>query len=343
MTASTRHRVYQFLPLLEKAGWDSIVSPAVTNQEYASMFLKSDPISRTRQYWRIMMRRFRDMHHIREFHRVVIQRPILPAPWPFMEKSVSRHKPFIFDYEDALYLPAEGDGHIWGEPRQTKRMSDICQIARKVMGANEILADFARGHGTESHVVPMAIDFERAAASVERRQPNPTFTIGWFGSSMSQPNLDRVLPVLKSLHQKAPFALKIVGGVPQKVTYPFPVEWVPWSLDKENDYIASFDLAIAPIPDTPRNRTRTSYRILQYLAHRVPVLASPVGVQAGELKEGEHILYARTPEEWSEKIVLMMKDEALRTRLADAGHHAVRNTHDLNLVFRKLLEVLDSE
>jgi glycosyltransferase involved in cell wall biosynthesis len=280
---------------------------------------------------------------VREFDRIVIQRPILPAPWPFLEKNISRHKSFLFDYEEALYLPAEGDGYVWGEPRQTKRMSDICQLAQKVMGANEILADFARGHGTDAHVVPMAIDFDRAALSLEKRVPNPTFTIGWFGSSLTQPSLDQVVPVLKSLHQKAPFALTIVGGVPRKLSYPFPVQWVPWTLEKENEYLASFDLAIAPILETPRNRTRTSYRILQYLAHKVPVLASPVGVQVGELKEGEHILYARSPEEWSEKIVLLMKDEALRRHLAEAGHEAVRKTHELSVVFRKLLEVLDSE
>jgi glycosyltransferase involved in cell wall biosynthesis len=342
-TASSRHRVYQFLPLLEKAGWESVVSPAVTGAEYTHLFGKTDPITLTRQHWRIMMRRFRDMHHLREFDRVVIQRPILPSPWPFLERSVARHQPFFFDYEEAFYLPAAKDGHIWGEPTQTKRMSEICQLAAKVMGANEILADFARGHGTEAHVVPMAVDFERAKEAMERRQPNSTFTIGWFGSGLTQPNLERVIPVLKSLHQKATFTLKIVGGAPQKTSLPFPIEWVPWSLEKENDHLASFDLAIAPIPDSPRNRTRTSYRILQYLAHGVPVLASPVGVQVGELKEGRHILYARTPEEWSEKMVLMMKDEEQRKRLAEAGHETVRKNHEINEVFKKLLAVLDSE
>lgn len=343
MTASSRHRVYQFVPLLEKAGWEVVISPAVTAAEYPGMFLRSDPLSRGRQYWRIMMRRFRDLHHVREFDRVVIQRPILPAPWPFMEKNFSRHKPFIFDYEEAFYLPAGPAANIWGEHRQTQRISDICQLANKVMGANEILADFARGHGTEAHVVPMAIDFERAADAVARRTPNPTFTIGWFGSSLTQPNMEKVIPVLKSLHQKAPFAVKIVGGVPQKVTYPFPVEWVTWDLERENDHIASFDLAIAPIPDTPRNRTRTSYRILQYLAHEVPVLASPVGIQAGELKEGEHIVYARTPEEWSDKIVQLMKDEPLRKRIGTAGRECVHHNHELNHVFKKLIQVVESE
>lgn len=342
-TASSRHRVYQFVPLLEKAGWEVVISPAMTAAEYRVMSLKADPLTRGRQYWRIMMRRFRDLHHVREFDRVVIQRPILPSPWPFMEKNFARHNPFIFDYEEAFYLPADSSTNIWGEHRQTQRISDICVLAKKVMGANEILADFARGHGTEAHVIPMAIDFEKAADAVARRHPNQTFTIGWFGSGLTQPSLEKVLPVLKSLHQKAPFALKIIGGTPQQVTYPFPVEWNIWELDKENDHLASFDMAIAPIADTPRNRTRTSYRILQYLAHQVPVLASPVGIQAGELKEGEHILYARTPEEWSDKIVMLMKDEALRTRLATTGRECVRQNHDHNLVFKKLLQVLETE
>ncbi len=342
-TASSRHRVYQFVPLLEKAGWDVVISPAMTAAEYRIMSIKADPLTRGRQYWRIMTRRFRDLHHIQEFDRVVIQRPILPAPWPFMEKSFARHKPFIFDYEEAFYLPAETTANIWGEHRQTQRISDICQLAKKVLGANEILADFARGHGTEAHVVPMAIDFEKASDAMARRHPNPTFTIGWFGSGLAQPSLEKVIPVLKSLHQKAPFALKIIGGMPHAVNYAFPVEWLPWEIEKENDHLASFDMAIAPIPDTPRNRTRTSFRILQYLAHQVPVLASPVGIQAGELKEGEHIVYARTPEEWSDKIVMLMKDESLRNRLAVAGKDCVRQSHDLNNVFKKLFQVLDAE
>jgi glycosyltransferase involved in cell wall biosynthesis len=342
-TASSRHRVYQFLPLLEKAGWDAVISPAMTAAEYRLMSLRPDLLTRTRQYWRVMTRRFRDLHHVREFDRIVIQRPILPSPWPFMEKNFARHKPFIFDYEEAFYLPAGNEANIWGEHRQTQRLSDICQLAKRVTGANEILADFARGHGTEAHVVPMAIDFERAADAVARRQPNPTFTIGWLGSGLTQPSLERVIPILKSLHQRAPFALKIIGGIPEKVTHPFPVEWLPWEMEKENDHLASFDLAIAPIADTPRNRTRTSYRILQYLAHEVPVLASPVGIQVGELKEGEHVLYARTPEDWSDKIVMLMKDEAMRKQLATAGRACVYQNHELNMVFKKFLQVLDAD
>jgi glycosyltransferase involved in cell wall biosynthesis len=342
-TASSRHRIYQFLPLLERAGWEAVISPAMTAAEYKSMSARSDFLSRSRQYWRIMTRRFRDLHHVREFDRIVIQRPILPSPWPFMEKNFARHKPFIFDYEEAFYLPAGPAANVWGEHRQTQRISDICQLAKKVMGANEILADFARGHGTEAHVVPMAIDFEKAADAVARRHPNPTFTIGWFGSGLTQPSLEKIIPILKSLHQKVPFTLKIVGGLPKQVSHPFPLEWVPWELEKENDHLASFDLAIAPITDTPRNRTRTSYRILQYLAHAVPVLASPVGIQAGELREGEHIVYARTPEDWSDKIVMLMKDESLRTHLATSGCQSVRQRHDLNVVFKKLLQVLEAD
>src|SRR5262245_40612991 len=47
-TASSRHRVYQFIPLLEKAGWEVIVSPAVTTEEYRNTFLNRDVFSRTR-------------------------------------------------------------------------------------------------------------------------------------------------------------------------------------------------------------------------------------------------------------------------------------------------------
>jgi hypothetical protein len=39
----------------------------------------------------------------------------------------------------------------------------------------------------------------------------------------------------------------------------------------------------------------------------------------------------------------MMKDEELRKRLAESGQAAVRKTHDLNVVAKKLIEVLDAD
>jgi glycosyltransferase involved in cell wall biosynthesis len=86
----------------------------------------------------------------------------------------------------------------------------------------------------------------------------------------------------------------VVGGeVP-------PADWIeqrPWSLRRQADDLAEFDIGVMPLPDTDWARGKCGYKLLQYFAAGVPAVASPVGVSRTLLGD-ERGIPASTQDDW---------------------------------------------
>ena len=64
-------------------------------------------------------------------------------------------------------------------------------------------------------------------------------------------------------------------------------------------------------------------KLLDYFANRLAVVCSPAAFEALEAREGEHLLLARSAEEWASQVLRLIEDEMLAQRLADAGRNLV--------------------
>src|SRR6059036_1088383 len=74
---ASRHRVYQFLPTLAKAGMQYEVSPAVPGDVYAAYFDRPT-LAKLRYLPSIYRRRRRDVKRFTEFDAVFIQKQFFP-------------------------------------------------------------------------------------------------------------------------------------------------------------------------------------------------------------------------------------------------------------------------
>jgi glycosyltransferase involved in cell wall biosynthesis len=83
------------------------------------------------------------------------------------------------------------------------------------------------------------------------------------------------------------------------------------------DAIAAFDVAIAPLVDSPFNRARSNVKLKEYAAIGVPWLASPIGPYAamGEQEGGRLV-----PDDgWAAALDALVRDREERMRLGRAG------------------------
>lgn len=127
-TPSSRHRVLQYLPALKKSGYETLVHPAVTAEEYQQAFISRSHRGNLRRLFRTFTRRVRDLHRLREFDYVFVQKPILPAPFFNMELRIAREAKMIFDFDDAIFLSKPGGAplaNLWprggASPRSVAR------------------------------------------------------------------------------------------------------------------------------------------------------------------------------------------------------------------------------
>jgi len=84
-----------------------------------------------------------------------------------------------------------------------------------------------------------------------------------------------------------------------------------------------WDIGLAPLADTPFNRCKSAIKTLDYAALGIPVLASDVAVYRGSLADGPGgLLVANTAVAWHGALSQLVRDRALRARLARGGFAA---------------------
>ena len=98
-----------------------------------------------------------------------------------------------------------------------------------------------------------------------------------------------------------------------------PIASVPWSEDTEVASLQTLDVGIMPLLDGPFERGKCGYKLIQYMACGLPVVASPVGVNRQIVEHGVNGFLAETPAQWAEALQTLLADPALRERMGQAG------------------------
>jgi glycosyltransferase involved in cell wall biosynthesis len=84
-----------------------------------------------------------------------------------------------------------------------------------------------------------------------------------------------------------------------------------------------------PLVDHPWERGKCGYKLVQYMASGLPVVASPVGVNTELVAHGINGFLASSAAEWVDGISRLVGDERLRSRMAQAGRERVIKTYSL--------------
>jgi len=75
-------------------------------------------------------------------------------------------------------------------------------------------------------------------------------------------------------------------------------EYVSWSEETEIKEIQKFDVGIMPLLDNGWERGKCGFKLIQYMACGLPVVGSPVGVNAKIIKHGINGYQAKNTNEW---------------------------------------------
>ncbi|WP_354686945.1 glycosyltransferase family 4 protein [Cupriavidus necator] len=326
--ASSRLRSLQFLPWLAQAQMDVTVQPLLSDavlaqryrqSRYGATALACAYAGRLRALWQ------RDA-----FDLLWIEKEALPWLPAWMEAACLRGVPYVLDYDDAQFH--NYDLHRLALVRRLlgRRLDRLMAGARLVVAGNDYLAQRARDAGGGwVEVVPTVIDLERyrLARPVSGSTGAPP-RIVWIGSPSTVRYLQLLGPALTELARTHAFTLRVIGGEFDAVRMPgVTVECVPWSEDTEVAGIGACDVGIMPLLDSPWERGKCGYKLIQYMACGLPVVASPVGVNAQIVRNGHNGLLADSTETWQQSLARLLADAPLRAGMGRAGRAMVEQTY----------------
>jgi len=103
-------------------------------------------------------------------------------------------------------------------------------------------------------------------------------------------------------------------------------------VDDVRNYLNSSDVAIAPL----LNGSGTRLKILEYFSCALPVVSTTVGVEGLDVKDGVNVLIEDNMDEFTNKVIELLKDRALRERLGKAARELVVSKYDWREIGKRL-------
>jgi glycosyltransferase involved in cell wall biosynthesis len=249
----------------------------------------------------------------------------------------------LFDFDDAIWLRGASAGKVRSAPlRKRLRLAATLRLADRVIAGNEYLAAYARRWTPRVSVLPTPVDLEhygRGQGPTSELTPEPV-RLGWVGHPSTLGYLRRLEPALAGLARRYPeLRLRVVCSEPY-TSQVLPVENIPWSLAEEVANLRSLDIGLMPLDDDSWARGKCGYKALQYMAVGVPVVCSPVGMNIDIVQEGENGLLASGPDAWERQISRLVGSPELRQRLGAAGRRSVEESYSLATMAERLAELL---
>ena len=335
--ASSRLRAFQYIPFLTSQGIEITVSPLVGDE-----YIKNIYVARRIQWSSIFseyLRRTIALIKYRQFDLLWIEKELFPFVPAFVEVLFKVLKiPYIVDYDDAIFHNYDLSRNPLIRFSMPRKIATVMRCAAGVIVGNEYLASYARTAGASRiELIPTVIDLDRYP-----RRPDVAkvgFTVGWIGTPVTSKFLSSIQPALSEVCKDKKTQLSVIGS------YVLMIEDIPtlmrsWSESTEVEGIRSFDVGIMPLPEGPWERGKCGYKLIQYMACSLPVVASPVGANADIVEHGVNGYLATTQDEWITAITTLRNDRGLRIRMGNAGYSKVENKYCMQKTAPRLLSFL---
>jgi glycosyltransferase involved in cell wall biosynthesis len=229
-----------------------------------------------------------------------------------------RRTPLVFDFDDAIYLGAGGSPSFLREHAFRQAVS----VADHVIAGNDHLARVANAPA-KTTVIPSVVD--TTLHSPRPPHGSGEIVIGWIGTASNFPNLEPVIPQVLEAVQRLPNArFRIVSnGVLSRYENHPKVEHWRWNEARELQALHSFDIGLMPLQDNEQTRGKCGFKMIQYMAVEVPVVASAVG--ANPVIFGESNAGALVPPggDWVAPIMALASPDRRATHGRAARQHVV--------------------
>jgi glycosyltransferase involved in cell wall biosynthesis len=335
--ASSRLRFYQFLPALRASDFDVDVSMLFGDDYVRALYARRKPLI---QALRGYIRRGRVLLETSKYDVVWVEKELFP--WlPALFEHVRGGAAVVVDYDDAIFHRYDTHKSAMVRRLLGRRIDTVMARADMVTAGNGYLAARAREAGcSKVELLPTVVDLERYVALPRVHHAGPV-AIGWIGSPSTACYLQHIAPAIDRLARERHIDAVAVGARPDQVKG-MPFRSLPWSETTEAEQVLKFDIGLMPLPDSPWERGKCGYKLIQYMACGLPVVASPVGVNVDMVNAGTNGLLATSVDDWYLALMRLVDNPDERFSMGMSGRAIVERNYSLQVQAPRLVKLLRS-
>ncbi|MDQ6947035.1 MAG: glycosyltransferase family 4 protein [Actinomycetota bacterium] len=227
-------------------------------------------------------------------------------------------------------------GAAWGGwDDDAERWARLQHRAAREVACVVLCSELDRRRFGEPNVVVVPNGYERPAHPAGRTSVGPGTTILFAGYLRYEPNIDAaqvlvddVLPLLRLRRPEVTIRLVGINDGQIRSFADRPGVVVTGPVPDMTAELRSADLVAVPI----RFGSGTRVKIVEALAHRIPVVTTTMGCEGLDVRDGHHLLIRDSLEGFAAACEDALSDEGLRERLTGAGHQVYLERYESSLL-----------
>lgn len=276
----------------------------------------------SRQFLRSPGRSVAAEHRLRKLidqppQRLLLRREASPLSKGSIECALLDASAFgVYDLDDALHHDVRRPGFERLFSKATKARRAV-EAADRVIVGNSYLADWASHHAEDVRLIPTCVAPNSYAKKSDYSVSDRPRLV-WLGTRSGEGYLRMVEGSLLRLNARTGGTLSIVGStVPWLGPLEDMITRIPWSRGEVEKRIRNYDVGLMPLADSPYERGKCAYKLLEYGSAGLPAIGSPVGVNK-EILGAAGWPAPPTPRDWDEALDDILTRSPLE-RSASAG------------------------
>ena len=307
--ASSRMRSFQYFPFLKSKGMH-IKHSTLFNEQYLEELYNGNGISKLNVI-KCYLKRVLVLFTVFKYDKIVIEKELFPYfPASFEKLLALLQVKYIVDYDDAIFHNYDLSSNKFIKYFLSDKIDKVMRNAYLVVAGNIYLQTRAISAGArKTIVIPTVIDSTRYDQKIY--SGDKSLVVGWIGTKST---FEKHLMLLEKMineitHKYSNVYFHIIGASDNKV-FNEQVRFIPWSEVTEIEEILKFDVGIMPLEDSPWEKGKCAYKLIQYMACGIPGIASNIGANK-ELISTDNGFLIDTPAGFESVIHSIMADREL--------------------------------
>jgi glycosyltransferase involved in cell wall biosynthesis len=212
------------------------------------------------------------------------------------------------------------------------------KLADMVIAGSPYLAEHARRFNPNVEVLPIGLKISDYRPDC-RPKVDGKIRLVWIGSSGTLKYLAEIKPALEEIGAR--FNNVILRIICDEFfdLQNLPVEKRLWSQDTRGTDLATSDIGLAPLPDNRFTRGKCSFKVLEYSAAGIPLIASPVGTNSDYVRDNVTGFLVTDTRQWIDRITQLIDSSQLREKMGQAGIERAAN-FDIELIGKRLCNLI---
>ena len=311
-----RLKYEQYIPALEKAGYDITISSFQSQRFWDIIYQEGRVLEKI--FWTLVGygRRTLDLLRLPFYDGLYIYMAVTPLGPPIFERLfVTLNRKVIFDIEDMAFITDTSKANRWiAKIKGTKKYEYLSRKAKFVITSSLGLSDKVNEFNKNNEAITATFDTNRFVPSGSYIQNDP-IVIGWTGSHSTIKYLYLLDDVFKELATKRPIKIRVIANA----TYScegVEVENVTWTEANEITDLQKIDIGVYPVPIEPWVLGKSGCKTITYMSVGLPSVSTAYGnAKSLVVTDGVDGYLALEHQEWIDKLIHLIDHPEERERM----------------------------